>query len=497
MTEFEEEKESIVLAAKEFAIKQEDNFRQEVCAKDEKIVVLESEIQQLKHELISAQNSQKALLEADYKREKELELTKTQLKDDGVVQGKLVELSLKLKLEKQKNSEFEDNYTKLNEQIDKSESARKALQKQVEKLRKDHKSDEEKLVSEVSSLASEIQKLHKDLKQIQRYLDDEKAKTLLLTKENHDMAQELNFLQQEAQRERIHSTETEEECKLLKQQVDGLMSAQTEAEVEKEILIVNESNEKVKLREMERHVRQLRNELEHGKKVNAELDIDKKKYQAEFESTKEKLAAVQKESANLQQQLMKLETELENFKSNYQALTTSLKEFKYLYNKGKEENEKCLRKLKRAENQISSLKDHQLEELEFTKSQLALVENKCSSLLQQLSDLKKSESKELSTMQESMSTKRNVEQKECPAHKSDIPNVPCTNTISSPLVRSMSSLVITKDEKDKNAPTSNESNSVDSWIQPHRLPASRLPKREEVRRSYLNKRSLDHGKSIC
>ncbi|KAK3707105.1 hypothetical protein QZH41_014698, partial [Actinostola sp. cb2023] len=389
--QFEEKKTDIVEAAKDFAIKREDDFGQQLSAKDEQIHTLENEVHQLKHDLQLAQKLQKALLEAADDREKEFENTKTQLQDGGVVQGKLVELSLNLKLEKQKCQQLEENCNKLQESIDNGELTKVALQRQLDSLQKDHRAEEDRLDSNVTSLTQEIDAIQNELKQVQQSLTDETTRVKELSKENHNLTRALKVLKQQEQRARTVSTETEEECRVLKEQLNGLVCAQNEAEIEKERYIVNESNKKVKLGEIERNIERLKVELETEKKISCTLEDKALRFESELSTKMNDLTAVQKQNSNLEKTKAELELASENLKQNYEEHVKTHEELKGLYKKEKEEHVKCVRKLKNTENEISSLRDHQTEEFEFTKTQLLLAEDKCSNLSEEIIDFKKAE----------------------------------------------------------------------------------------------------------
>lgn len=298
------------------------------------------------------------------------------------------------------------------------------------------------------------------------------------------------------------------------------------------MFIVNESNEKVKLRETERNLEQLEISLENEKKVNSELCIVREKYRAELDTINKELAAIQTENTTLQNNQAKRKEESEKIKKEYRQQAEMLKELKDLYSKEKDENGRSKKKLKNAENLISSLKEHQSEELEFTKSQLTLVENKCSSLTQQISDIKKEESKKLSATQDDFTKKtaalqtrtQNLEQK-CKELQNKITDlcaenellksklvkssdkeenvkvtklektakvsvVPHSSGVASPLIRSMSSLNIAPPAAANHTEPSTPLNS-------NMVPKSdhmKRPQRVETRSLQVNKRSLETGK---
>lgn len=354
--------------------------------KEEQINTVESEINQLKHQLQLAQESQKALLEAADEREREYEQAKNKLQDGSLTQGKFVHLSLQLKSEKQKAQQLEENCKRLQEIIDEGQLTMSSLQKQLDGINKNRDGEISRLESEVTALNDEIKSVDAELKQAKENISREESRVKELAVENENLQDTLKEFQSLAQRERVHSSETKEECNVLKEQLNGMMSAKSEAEMEKEELIVSESKEKVKLREIERQMEEFRDKLEAEKQLKEELEEKVQKLKAELKEKMETLDAISKEKLKLQEQIESLETQGKKAAKENEELAKLFKELETIYYKKEQELTEANKKLKKVEEELERLCKNHEEEVEFLKVQLLLAEEKCSNLRRELEE---------------------------------------------------------------------------------------------------------------
>ena len=197
-------------------------------------------------------------------------------------------------------TQLQEECARLEETVCKEHEEFLDLQTRLQELQTQQSSDESEREEEAKEVRTRAQRLQVDVERLKEELEQRKAVLTELSATEESARDALQATTQQLHAEKLLVVEIRQENTILKDKIQGLMEEKTRAEEEKEKSVVNENEEKVKLRRAERNVEDLTASLDDHRRVQTELKEEKCAVEMKLKKVEDELVDVREDKNALE-----------------------------------------------------------------------------------------------------------------------------------------------------------------------------------------------------
>ena len=231
-------------------------------------------------------------------------------------------------------AELQEKCAQLEEAVQKERNDSLALQKKLREFQDEQKWDDTEREQEVVELRKCVEALRHEVDRLKEELEREKVALAEMSSSKNNLQTEFQSTTEQLQKQRLLSSEIEQENAMLKDRLQGVVKEKNRAEEEKETSVMNESQEKFRLREAEKKIEFLKQHLDKKVRIQVELIEQKKEVELKLKDTEGELNALKeaktfldKRNTELQRVNAEVKKVVEDTEANHKSFERKEREY--------------------------------------------------------------------------------------------------------------------------------------------------------------------------
>ena len=290
--------------------------------------------------------------------------------------------------ERQNVIQLQEKCSGLELRLKELENVNSSLQKNLSEIQQEKKLDCEEREVREDDLYSKVDLLRSESNKLEEQLQTKESLVASLTDEKTKLSMTVACLEEKLSKSAQVVTELQQQCDLMKEQLENLRTEKGHLQEEKDASVMQESQEKLHLEITAKKVRELEEKL--GKEVQEKnkLSNNVKEMREIIEKEKNCLEKKNKELAEMQLADKENEESIKDKETKLVELTFAYEDLKKKLDKEEKNLEDKCKELKQTEEKSEEMKEDYQRELDKIKIELRDADNDCELLREEIKELK-------------------------------------------------------------------------------------------------------------